>query len=142
MASRKKTRTISAAGIIDAAAMHAGSVTMALLLILSSVILIGTVVYAVWSAVYLSHQDWALTETFYDLIYRVLLVVIGIELVRTLITHDLAAIVELVALVIARKLLKPELDALDILFLVLGLCLLLAVQSIGRFLLRSGRRWQ
>ena len=38
--------------------------------------------------------DWQLTETFYEFIYRVLLLVIGVELVCTLATHDLRAILE------------------------------------------------
>ena len=59
-------------------------------------------------------MDWRSTETFYELTYRVLLLVIAVELVRTLITHDLTAILELLAFVIARKMLKPDLEAIDI----------------------------
>src|SRR5215831_14251458 len=68
----------------------------------------------------------ALPETFYELIYRVLLLVIGIELVRTLVTHDLRSILELLAVVVARKLLKPDLAVLDILLSVLAFVALLA----------------
>jgi hypothetical protein len=65
-------------------------------------------------------MDWRLTETFYELIYRVLLLVIGVELVRTLVTHDLRAVLELLAFVVARKMLKPDLGVLDILLSVLA----------------------
>jgi hypothetical protein len=76
-------------------------------------------------------MDWRLTETFYELIYRVLLLVIGIELVRTLVTHELRAILELLAFVVARKMLKPDLAVLDILLSVLAFVALLAA---NRFL--------
>jgi hypothetical protein len=66
------------------------------------------------------------------LIYRVLLLVIGIELVRTLVTHELRAILELLAFVVARKMLKPDLAFLDILLSVLAFVALLAA---NRFLL-------
>jgi hypothetical protein len=50
----------------------------------------------------------------------VLLLVIGLELVRTLVTHDLRAILELLALVVARKMLKPDLAVMDIFLSVLA----------------------
>ncbi len=43
-------------------------------------------------------------------------------------THDLGAILELLAFVIARKLLKPDLQALDILLSVLAFVALLAAR--------------
>ena len=70
----------------------------------------------------LGGMAWSRTETFYELIYRVLLLVIGVELIRTLVTHDLSAVLELLAFVVARKMLKPELSTLGI---VLGPSLLL-----------------
>jgi hypothetical protein len=94
--------------------------------VLALVILGGVFVFGLRSAQILAAMDWQLTETFYELIYRVLLLVIGVELVRTLITHDLRAILELLAFVVARKMLKPELATLDILLSVLAFVALLA----------------
>jgi len=94
--------------------------------LLALVILGGVLVFGVRSAHSLATMDWQLTETFYEFIYRVLLLVIGLELVRTLVTHDLRAILELLALVVARKMLKPDLAVLDILFSVLAFVALLA----------------
>ena len=71
-------------------------------------------------------MDWRVPETFYELIYRVLLLVIGVELVRTLVTHELRAILELLAFIVARKMLKPDLAVLDILLRVLAFAALLA----------------
>ena len=78
-------------------------------------ILVGVIAFAFHSTIVLIEMDWRSTETFYELIYRLLLLIIGVELIRTLVTHDLAAVLELLAFVVARKMLKPELTALDIL---------------------------
>jgi hypothetical protein len=101
---------------------------------LALVILGGVLVFGVYSAQALSVMDWQLTETFYELIYRVLLLVIGLELVRTLVTHELRAILELLAFVVARKMLKPDLAVLDIVLSVLAFVALLAA---NRFLLST-----
>ncbi|MFZ6027575.1 MAG: hypothetical protein ACOYYS_07640 [Chloroflexota bacterium] len=65
-------------------------------------------------------MDWTSTEAFYEMIYRVLLLVIGVELVRMLVVHDLLAVLDLLAFVIARKMLKPELGSVDILLVVIA----------------------
>ena len=78
-------------------------------------ILLGVITFAFESVVALTRMDWSSTETFYELIYRSLLLVISVELIRTLVTHDLMAVLELLAFVVARKMLKPELATIDIL---------------------------
>jgi hypothetical protein len=90
------------------------------------VILGGVVVFTLESVQALAGMDWRAAGTFYELIYRVLLLVIALELVRTLVTHDLRAILELLAFVVARKMLKPDLNVLDILLCVLAFVALLA----------------
>lgn len=74
--------------------------------------------------------DWANNKSFYDFIYRVLLLVIGLELARLLITHNLQAVLELIAFVIARKTLKPDITSLDILFIVLSFFLLICSRAL------------
>lgn len=96
-------------------------------------ILAGILAFAFSSASALAGMGWRDTATFYEMIYRVLILVIGVELIRTLVTHDLAAVLELLAFVIARKLLKPDLTALDILLSVSAFVLLLIAR---RFFLR------
>jgi len=54
--------------------------------LLALAILGGVLVFGLRSTQTLAALDWRLPETFYELIYRVLLLVIGIELVRTLVT--------------------------------------------------------
>lgn len=97
-------------------------------------VLIGVIAHTVFSVIVLSGMDWRHTETFYDLVYRVLLLVIGLELVRMLVVHDLMAILELLAFVIARKMLKPDIVALDIVLAVSAFVALLAAR---RYLLAA-----
>jgi len=94
--------------------------------LLAVVILGGVLVFGVRSMQTVATMDWRLTETFYELIYRVLLLVIAVELVRTLVTHDLRSILEFLALVVARKMLKPDLGVVDIVLSVLAFVALLA----------------
>jgi hypothetical protein len=86
----------------------------ALELLLALVVLGGVLVAAVSSALDLVSMNWRAVATFDELISRVLLVVIGLELVRMLVVHNLRAILELLAFAIARKMLKPDITALDI----------------------------
>jgi len=95
-------------------------------------ILVGVIAFAFQSTFVLTEMDWRSADTFYELIYRILLAVIGVELIRTLVTHDLAAILELLAFVVARKLLKPDLTALEIL---LGAGAFVGLLAARRFLL-------
>jgi len=96
--------------------------------LLALAVFAGVVAAAVGGLQVLVRQDWRVTETFYDLIYRVLLLVIGIELVRMLIIHDLMAVLELLAFVIARKMLKPDILAIDIILAVLAFVALLGAR--------------
>jgi hypothetical protein len=102
--------------------------------VLALVILVGVLVFGARSIQMLVAMDWGLTETFYEATYRVLLLVIAIELVRTLVTHDLGALLEMLAFVIARKMLKPDLGMQDIL---LGALAFVALVAASRFWLSS-----
>lgn len=95
---------------------------------LALAILAAVIVFAWRSVGVVASMDWGDADALYDAIYRVLLLVIGVELARTLFTHNLMAILELLAFVIARKMLKPDLPALDILLSAVGFIGLLAAR--------------
>ncbi len=87
------------------------------------VVLALAVVFSVLVSVAMSvpefiRADWTTNTAFYDLIYRSLLLAIGLELARMLITHDLRSVLELIAFVIARKTLKPDVTSTDIILIV------------------------
>ena len=96
---------------------------------LAVAILAGIIAFAGCSVWALARMDWTANETFYELVYRVLLLVIGLELVRTLITHELVAVLELLAFVVARKMLKPDLGVLEILIGVVAFVILVAARK-------------
>lgn len=81
---------------------------------LAVIIVLGVLAFGVKTVVAAFSWDWSSTQTFYELIYRVLLAVIAVEVARTLVTHDLQAILELLAFVVARKMLKPDVNPLEI----------------------------
>ncbi len=97
--------------------------------LLALAILVSVVGFAITSTGALATRDWASTEAFYEMTYRVLMLVIGIELARTLLTHDLGAILELLAFVVARKILKPDVTAMDILLSVMAFVGLLVARK-------------
>ncbi|MGM0599906.1 MAG: hypothetical protein ACQETH_08845 [Candidatus Rifleibacteriota bacterium] len=73
--------------------------------------------------------DWTKTEALYDIINRILLLVICLELIRTLLTHDLEAVLELLAFVVARKTMVPNLTVIDILLSVIAFVLLILARK-------------
>jgi len=89
------------------------------------VVLFAVVISVVASLNIFIQFDWTSNKSFYDFIYRILLLVIGLELARLLITHNLQAVLELIAFVIARKTLKPDITSLDILLIVISFFLLI-----------------
>ncbi|GAB4275107.1 MAG: hypothetical protein Kow0029_15990 [Candidatus Rifleibacteriota bacterium] len=97
--------------------------------ILAVSILFGMSVFFYFSIVALSGYDWNLTETLYELINRILLLVICLELIRTLLTHELEAVLELLAFVVARKTLKPDLSVIDILLSAIAFVILLGARK-------------
>jgi hypothetical protein len=81
--------------------------------VLAVMVIVGVVVYIYVSINYFANADWSNTETLYLLIKDVLAVVIGIELVRMLVTHNFISILELLAFVVARKMLDPDITTFD-----------------------------
>ena len=103
-----------------------------------AVVLLLVVLIAIVSSIGIFVQsDWTLNQTFYDLIYRILLLVIGLELARLLITHNLQSVIELIAFVIARKTLKPDVTSSDILLISISIFLLIFSRVIISFDLHS-----
>ena len=91
----------------------------------AAILLIVVLVAVVSSAQIFIQSDCSLNQTFYDLIYRILLLVIGLELARLLITHNLQSVIDLIAFVIARKTLKPDVSSSEILLISIAIFLLI-----------------
>ncbi len=91
-------------------------------------VIVGVITYAVQSIDVLMQMDWSITDTYNEAINRVLAIIIGLELVRMLVSHSIAAVLELLAFVIARKMLKPDLGSIDIMAGVLAFVALMAAR--------------
>lgn len=76
--------------------------------------------------------DWNSKDTFYELIYRVLLVTIGLEMARMLVIHNFLSILELLAFVVARKMLKPDETMMDV---ILGVTAFVMILAANRYLI-------
>ncbi len=94
--------------------------------LLAGAIILAVILFGLATIFVMGELDWQSADTFYELVYRVLLMVIGVELARTLLTHDLNAILELLAFVVARKMMKPDISSTDIVLSVISFVALLA----------------
>lgn len=106
-------------------------------LFLAVAVILSVLIYVGTSFQSFVNADWGEREVFYDLIYRVLLVTIALELARMLITHSFLAILELLAFVVARKMLKPDITTMDVLLGVFAFVVLLAANRY--FVLQNGK---
>jgi len=97
--------------------------------ILAISIMMGMAVFFYGSLTMMGTEDWSHVETLYDLINRILLLVICLELIRTLLTHELEAVLELLAFVVARKTMRPDLTVVDILLCSISFVILLAARK-------------
>ncbi|KAF1081757.1 MAG: hypothetical protein GQF41_2097 [Candidatus Rifleibacterium amylolyticum] len=97
--------------------------------VLAISILMGMAVFFYASLRMVGTEDWAQVDSLYDLINRILLLVICLELIRTLLTHELEAVLELLAFVVARKTMKPDLTVTDILLCSISFVILLAARK-------------
>lgn len=95
-------------------------------IVLAALVLVG-ILFAAGAAVReLWGLDWTASATFDRLLNRVLFIAIGLELVRMLVVHSLRAILEMLAFAIARNMLTPDPDTLDIALGAVAFAVLLA----------------
>ena len=88
----------------------------------------GVIAFILLSIPVFSQLDWSSIDAFYELVNRALAIMIGLELMRMLISHSIGAVLELLAFVIARKMLHPEISSLDIFLSVVAFVLLMAAR--------------
>lgn len=69
------------------------------------------------------HKDWSNTSVMYEFISFILLALLGFELIRLILVHSITVVMELMLLIIARKMLYPEIVALDLLYCVIAFLL-------------------
>jgi hypothetical protein len=98
--------------------------------ILALVVIASVLAYTIASIPLFFNLPWSHPDTFYQFIYRILQITIGLELARMLVTHSFLAILELLAFVVARKMLEPEIGTTEIF---LGVIAFVAILVAHRF---------
>ena len=61
-------------------------------------------------------KDWSSISVMYEFISFVLLILLGLEVARLILVHSITVVMELMLLIIARRMLYPEIIPLDLLF--------------------------
>lgn len=100
--------------------------------LLSVVVVIGVVLFAVQSLNTFWSWDWGSINTFYSFINYLLAIVVGIEFAKLLITHDIYSIATLLNFVVARKLLTPDLTAIEMLYGIIAFAILFVLNIVGK----------
>lgn len=98
-------------------------------------LLLGVICFFIATLRLAPHQDWTSLATFHNMGQRVLLMTIGLELVRTLISHELSSIINLLSFVIARRMLEPQTPFWEV---PLGVAAFAGLMATRRFLLTQG----
>lgn len=96
---------------------------------LALVVTVGVIIFFVISFASFTTLDWSQVSTFYEFINRILILVVGLELARLLITHDINAVTYLLMFVVARKVIVPESSSLDIFLAIIAFALLFVLNS-------------
>jgi hypothetical protein len=78
--------------------------------------------------------DWNSMATLHEIGQRVLLITIALELVRTLISHELSSLVNLLSFVIARRMLEPQTPFWEV---PLGVAAFAALMATRRYLMNG-----
>lgn len=94
--------------------------------VLALAVLGGTIAFGVLGTAELFHADWSQLGTYVLFLEQMLFVAIGVELARLLISYSLDTLVELLAFVIARKLLLLEHDFVGLIMGISALAILFA----------------
>lgn len=98
--------------------------------VLAIMVLVALVIFAFQSSLGFFSQDWQLVNTFYEFISTVLLILVGLELIRLMVFHSFTTVLELMILIIARKMLSPDIDATNILLGVIAMAVVMAMNYV------------
>lgn len=96
--------------------------------ILAAIVVLGTIWYLFISIDPLLAASGT-PDFFTDFITVLLTAIIGVEVARVLLTHNLIGILEILGFVLARKALTPEVVALDVLIIVIAFGVLVYVRN-------------
>lgn len=85
-------------------------------IVLATIVFFGTAYFSVITLGTFLHRDWSSVTTMYDFIAMVLIILLGFEVARLILVHNITVVLELTLLIIARKMLSPDIGALDLVY--------------------------
>lgn len=102
--------------IIDTTVRVRQSVLEIVEIVLAGVIVCAVAYFSFQGAVNFLSMDWSQMSVMYEFISYILLILLGLEVARLILVHSITVVLELMLLIIARKMLYPDITALDLLF--------------------------
>lgn len=93
-----------------------------------AILIFCAVLYFSWEGMqtFLS-KDWSSMSVMYEFISFILLILLGLEVSRLILVHSITVVMELMLLIIARKMLYPEIVPLDLLFSTLAFAVVVGI---------------
>ncbi|MFZ1720460.1 MAG: hypothetical protein WAU28_03860 [Candidatus Moraniibacteriota bacterium] len=96
-------------------------------IVLTGLVLCGVVYFGVLAVGDFLHSDWSSMGTMYDFIATVLLILLGLEVARLILVHSIVVVMELMLLIIARKMLYPDISALEMIYCAIAFAIIVGV---------------
>lgn len=72
-------------------------------------------------------KDWSRMSVMYEFIAVILLILLALEVTRLILVHSITVVMELMLLILARKMLYPEIAALELLYCTVAFALVIGV---------------
>ncbi len=96
-------------------------------IVLTILVFCGVVYFSVVALGDFLERDWSSVTTMYDFITTVLLVLLGLEVARLILVHSIVVVMELMLLIIARKMLYPDILALEMIYCAIAFAVVVGV---------------
>lgn len=95
--------------------------------LLAAVMFCGVMYFAFEAVIVFSTKDWSSLTTIYELITTVLALLLAFEVVRLIMVHSIIVVIELLLLVIARKMLYPDIHSAELIYYTIAFAIIIAV---------------
>lgn len=86
------------------------------------------VLYFSWKGMWVfQSKDWSQTVVMYEFISFVLVVLLGLEVARLILVRSIGVVMELMMLIVARKMLIPDIQALELVYCAIAFAIIVGV---------------
>lgn len=96
-------------------------------ILLAAMVFISVVYFGMNGTLGFLAKDWSSMSVMYDFISFILLILLGLEVARLILVHSITVVMELMLLIVARKMLYPEIAPLDLLYCAMAFSLIVLI---------------